>query len=243
MAEGSPWACTRLGAMSWRRGGSAFLLSAAQGGIEAVARRSRRVGTSRFGTSVLNAVPPRRGVARRHAAPARRGVPASAPVGGDGGRGTRRGGGAASAPPCRNRDGGTPPRRTGRRPPLAPPHPAPAPERWRQETEQQRRPGKKSSAPRVLAVPVGHLPSFPSATAVGGNGVPGGGGQGKGKRGGRIYRGRLGLGEATDGDDLRHPCPWPRGAHLAAGRDAERGCAAGLFDAGSAHGHREEKGE
>jgi hypothetical protein len=74
MAEGSPWACTRLGATSWRRGGSAFLLGAAQGGIEAVARRSRWVGTSRFGTSVLNAVPPRRGVARRHAAPARRGA-------------------------------------------------------------------------------------------------------------------------------------------------------------------------
>jgi hypothetical protein len=77
MAEGSPWACRQLGATSWRRGGSAYLLSVAQGGIEVVARRSRRVGTSRFGTSVLNAVPPRRGVARRHAAPARRGVPAS----------------------------------------------------------------------------------------------------------------------------------------------------------------------
>jgi hypothetical protein len=162
------------------RGGSAFLLSAAQGGIEAVARRSQRVGTPRFGTSVLNAVPPRRGAARRHAAPARRGVPASALVGGDGGRGTRRGGGAASVPPCRNRDGGSPPRRPGRRPPLAHAHPAPALERRRQGTEQQRRPGK-SSAPRVLAVPVDHLPSFPSATAVGRNGVPGGGGQGKGK--------------------------------------------------------------
>jgi hypothetical protein len=73
---------------------------------------------------------------------------------------------------------------------------------------------------------------------------PGGGGQGKSKGRPGFYTGELGLGEATDGDDHRHPCPWPRGAHPA-GRAR---CGAGdappvLFGAGSAHGHREEKGE
>jgi hypothetical protein len=36
-----------------------------------------------------------------------------------------------------------------------------------------------------------------------------------------FYTGDLGLGEATDGDDHRHPCPWPRGTHPA-GRGAMR---------------------
>jgi hypothetical protein len=95
-----------------------------------------------------------------------------------------------------------------------------------------------------------HLPGLPFLLlcCCGGRNLgrksPGGGGQGKSKGWPGFYTSELGLGEATDGDDHRHPCPWPRGAHPA-GRAR---CGAGdappvLFDAGSAHGHREEKGE
>jgi hypothetical protein len=94
--------------------------------------------------------------------------------------------------------------------------------------------GTRPSMPRVAILPL--LPisqvSPPSPLLlrweVLGKKSPGGGGQGKSKGRPGFYTGGLGLGEATDGVDLRHPCPWPRGTHLAAGRAARQGGAAGL---------------
>jgi hypothetical protein len=111
--------------------------------------------------------------------------------------------------------------------------------------------GTRPSMPRVAVLPL--LPisqvSPPSPLLlrweVLGKKSPGGGGQGKSKGRPGFYTGGLGLGEATNGVDLRHPCPWPRGTHLAAGRDARQGGAppASARCGRGAHGQREGKGE